>query len=476
MLSQNIEYEKTYIPIKVNEYSNHHLTYGLLNLPNNNFITAEKQTGNNVFLSRYNESMELVWQTQLYFPIEYSFLDIKNLYFKANQIVFFVALQESIYSDYSIFSKYILSLDGEVLDYVESNSEDNFILGMPPNFTPYKQDFYISNHNDFNSIPGILLLSKNGEILKYFNCDSLFNIDPLYSLSIREIVTDGNNYYFTLTMGKETESDRSFLIIKTNEDFEILWRYEIDDLIKNRFFSDVISITENGNYALSMIKHNPTTKNYDAILYIFSPDGQIELYKELTYEKYNRIRSVIYVDNQGYLLIGHTGASLEHNNSNLVVKLDLNNEIDWEKIWRPTNNESYLLQYGCYIGEQKFALLGNIYYRTENPYYVQYSTYHSIIKDLTASVEPELDLRENILAYPNPSKSYISIKSESIVLNASIEIIDLKGNIINSEKYSYNLINDTTILISFNYLPDGIYFIRLRSKESEKSVKFQVKN
>jgi len=476
LFSQNIEYEKTYIPLREEQYSNHHLTFGLLSLPNNHFVTAEQKTGNNIYLTRYNESMEIVWQTKLHFPIEYNYLNLKNLYFIDNKIVFFVALQESIYSYYSTFTKYILSLNGETLDYIESNSDENLIWGMPPNFTRYKQDYLLANHNDFNANPGILLLSMNGEILDYFNCDSLFNIDPLYSLGISDIVTDGNNYYFTLTRGKETESDRSFLIIKTNEDFEILWQFEIDDLIINRFFSDIITITENGNYAISLIKHNPTTKNFDAILYIIKPNGQVELFKEFTYEKYNRIRNIIYDKNGGYLLIGHTGSHLEHHNSNLVIKLDQNNEIAWEKIWGPTNNESYWLQFGRYIGNQKYALVGNIYYRAENPYYVQYSTYHSIIKDLTASVETEVSLRKSILAFPNPTRSYISVKSESSVLNSIPAIFDLKGNIVSSEKYSYSIINDFTIIFSFNYLPDGTYIIKFGTQKTDKSVKFQIIN
>ncbi len=67
----------------------------------------------------------------------------------------------------------------------------------------------------------------------------------------------------------------------------------------------------------------------------------------------------------------------------------------------------------------------------------------------------------NILAYPNPFASLVTIKIEGKLIDPVLTLTDVLGNI--SVVDSYTIINENTISIPTGSLPEGVYFITIKT-------------
>jgi hypothetical protein len=82
----------------------------------------------------------------------------------------------------------------------------------------------------------------------------------------------------------------------------------------------------------------------------------------------------------------------------------------------------------------------------------------------TLSVEEVSISNLNINVYPNPSSEVIHIDFQNTIeSDLSIELIDLKGQVIETERPE---IESKTIKLNVSFLPTGSYFLRLKNTDN----------
>ena len=95
-----------------------------------------------------------------------------------------------------------------------------------------------------------------------------------------------------------------------------------------------------------------------------------------------------------------------------------------------------------------------------------------IVSTLSSSVTLEVnDFKENhIIIYPNPVQNILTLKLDKPLNKASIKIVDMVGKTILNKK----VLSDNQLIIKteLNDLPQGIYFLKVKSKNFIQSLKF----
>ncbi|HRP89364.1 MAG TPA: T9SS type A sorting domain-containing protein [Edaphocola sp.] len=99
-------------------------------------------------------------------------------------------------------------------------------------------------------------------------------------------------------------------------------------------------------------------------------------------------------------------------------------------------------------------------------YVTDTTTIRPLIIPPTTGITDKDELKE-IGIYPNPAHYYLYIHSKAISDIKEVEFINVIGNI---QKISFNM-NSEKIKINISQIPDGIYLIRIRSKNGETVTK-----
>ena len=92
--------------------------------------------------------------------------------------------------------------------------------------------------------------------------------------------------------------------------------------------------------------------------------------------------------------------------------------------------------------------------------------------EANSGVEPLSFSNDDLILYPNPSKTILNISGID-AKNAEIKIVDLTGRIVSTQNASLSA--NRTISIPVSQLPGGIYFVTIQSSEGLVSKKF-IKN
>jgi hypothetical protein len=136
---------------------------------------------------------------------------------------------------------------------------------------------------------------------------------------------------------------------------------------------------------------------------------------------------------------------------------------------------------GCFTanGGEQYIIIGNfnsnlntdtLYTGTNNPISgdPQYSYYYiddiTLIDQATVGIN-EFNKTNSFVIYPNPTNSILNIRGKNQQLqNTTIEIRNTLGQIVYFDVYAAQ--------IDISYLPSGIYFITLNTKETKRTIKF----
>jgi hypothetical protein len=89
----------------------------------------------------------------------------------------------------------------------------------------------------------------------------------------------------------------------------------------------------------------------------------------------------------------------------------------------------------------------------------------------SSSSSPTLSSNElnknQVQFYPNPVKDKLIIQLNEVPLNGTLEVIDIKGQLINRIDLKISLVQE----IGMQDLPKGVYFVKLNSDKSQKIIK-----
>ena len=78
-----------------------------------------------------------------------------------------------------------------------------------------------------------------------------------------------------------------------------------------------------------------------------------------------------------------------------------------------------------------------------------------------------------VIVFPNPAKSSITIQSKSIIGDAcSVSLVNIMGQVLESKTWNTNKSNNLQFTIET--YPQGVYFIRIKAEQTTKVIKFIV--
>jgi len=160
-----------------------------------------------------------------------------------------------------------------------------------------------------------------------------------------------------------------------------------------------------------------------------------------------------------YLLTGNQDPSLSTSRTLLILLSDSTYIND--DVWR------YHTQINI-SSTIESAYLGIQYKTTNNWLDVRFDNLYIIADSSNHIIEQSTQLDHQISIFPNPSSNNIQVQIHEEIKIENIELLDISGRLIRSYLYDFQLLN-------INFLPDGLYYIKIGTDKGIVSKKF-IKN
>lgn len=88
----------------------------------------------------------------------------------------------------------------------------------------------------------------------------------------------------------------------------------------------------------------------------------------------------------------------------------------------------------------------------------------------TTSIEELFGVHDNLLVYPNPARNIIHVRFDHDIQPAVVNLLNNMGQVIQSQTF-HNVYKGMEVSLPTKDLPDGLYFIQIRSKRQSRTVK-----
>lgn len=265
----------------------------------------------------------------------------------------------------------------------------------------------------------------------------------------------GNKYFnnFRMKMNLDLDMDCAKIYEISRKDNKFSF---ISDLRKFNFSQDSLVTTSVDRYGKF-----DTDTNFNILEYKFFADSIDDTHSDkfcwnISSEIFNQSSNKFY----GYNFnIGRTG-SLFPNGDFVVLKTDHNGfDISRKKIEFP--GYQYIYSY-IKSDDNSIVAVGASVNESNN--------FNSIVMKIDTMNFVGFDnIKNRIIAYPNPTNKFLLVESIDDISNAELSI----KNSLGKEMKSFTLMNNN--IINVEQLPSGLYYLRIRDKNGEVFLKF-IKN
>lgn len=404
------------------------------------------------------------------------------------------------YYNMSGFRRLVKYNDTGKLVFSKDISSDT--LSYTTSIIQIKDSSYLLTGNGINSSSrhfGFLLkLSKTGEVLWYKKYEPNYPYDEILGISIYE---QNNAYYLALEFEK-TKTDSPYfhqetIIYKINQNGELFktWNGTDSNTSAN---PSCISVDNDENIIYAAYRYKKlifdTPNNRSRILnrsYIICRDKNNAVKWELPIHtdqiKWAGLMKLKQLSDGNYLGLG-SQYNTYGNDSSLsayAIKFNKNGKKIWERNYRkssikPTNND-YLSDF-IELQDNSLIMIGttyqyfnkngdiNNYGKREYGWAIRTDKNGEILKSTSSISLNQNEANHDV--FPNPFINQFKIRLNESTMPL-FQIYDMQGRTISSNQIQSSFTeNELTINLS-NQLPNGLYFLLLQTKGSEKIYKIE---
>lgn len=339
-----------------------------------------------------------------------------------------------------------------------------------------------SGFNNNKSAGELVQLDFDGNILwnhKFFSYDSTSVSYWDYFEDMK--MDENNNFLLTLYTGANNLNFPIKTILKVNPNGEEIWRKSFETLLPSALTADSLFLmgvapSKNGHcFAYFTIwVYNELTYRSDFAIIEYDADGN-----ELNYNRYynpNYFGSTnIYTNSKNEIFIAGT-RHFEDSLRLSVIKLNPNNEIDWDKTYfkqkssavdSNTFNAGELFTAGIATSDNGFMIIGDDLFTISNGYYynptiVKVDCKGNTFWDYSSCISPNF---EEIVVFPNPSSDNFIVQIPDVNEGdrVHIKVVDVMGKLI----YSSDFADKNVIQINASAWAEGTYICKIIINEND---------
>ncbi|MGB3077003.1 MAG: T9SS type A sorting domain-containing protein [Chitinophagales bacterium] len=294
-------------------------------------------------------------------------------------------------------------------------------------------------------------------------------------------------------------------LIKTDDNGNIEWAKIYNG--PGGEFVTCIRQSEDGGYFFTGHAVNFTTTGQDLFLIKTDAEGNVQWSRFFTHTN-NIGNAVAQTNDGGYIITGSTLESSANGNDVLLIKTDAAGDTLWTRVFggtgydagtdvKQTNNGEYIIagkitSFGTGFYLLKTDNLGNTgcnqataSIQTNNspvselnvtctvysagavtPFDVTAGS-GTVVNDICFTAIEELSIANSLQFFPNPSQGFFSITLGERIVKGSVSIFNALGKIVFEEE----IVNTSTKEIHLQNLPEGIYFVKVFSRDNYYNIK-----
>ena len=343
------------------------------------------------------------------------------------------------------------------------------------------------NPDDFNALPGILILNDDFSFVYRFYGDNVSNEYVLGSkaaITSDEMIIVGFSEY---ELRRKYNLPSSVYFVKINKKGDVIWKG------KNLFDSEKL-VLNNGNICtlndsilfISGLKYNMNANEYPYIFFtkvmlIYDIKNDKILKRVLfpkAYENENPFpHSMLKKTHDNFILFGG-GQSLIKGNTEeedylagSLGKMDGNGNLLFYNSYLHFTVDSIGEYNDTWISDIEETVDGDIlcygeaYYKRRYSWLLKTDKNGNVKKTDLNLVFDQMDPKKNLLLlFPNPADNFVTIKYADFSIVSSILILDASGKIYTT--FSLPDISHKSVQLDISSLPSGIYFVELRDQNN----------
>lgn len=363
---------------------------------------------------------------------------------------------------------------------IQTIGSKEFIIGMTSESRRIKYkhssatigstDLKLNHYGGADAI--VLSINKDGKLNWYKNFGGKYT-DEIAALNIddEQNLLIGINSNSDISSSKKTSAkgQKDIWVVKLDENQKEIAQYSFggnlnDELVDIVKFKDNLIFVANSNSPAGNGKKTANAEGYSIWTFTIDKDGFIENETEIKEEKMTKAANVINYNNQELIVAASSSKSKEGEDADFyMVSINQNLKTNWEKSIE--NNKNNVLKSLVKLRDDSFLLAGTSNSNTMGKRSESFGNNDFWIVKL-GNKENKLKQLPSLEAFPNPASDYVNVVLGFEYEVGNLSLFDISGRQILTQK-----INNNTVPVNLNQLPQGVYIIDVKTNTKSESIK-----